>query len=145
MCSETFNLGVTDERILFSINAWPGIVCDCLVGPQVLPHRITGNQYLDFLLHDLQTLVESVPLAVRARMWYLHDSAPAHFSRVVRDVLNTIYYDRSTGRGGPIAWPQRSTHSIPVGTHKFPVYAAPIYNEEALHHRIVDACQTIHN
>jgi hypothetical protein len=25
------------------------------------------------------------------------------------------------------------------------VYAAPVDNEEALHHHIVDACQTIHN
>jgi hypothetical protein len=34
---------------------------------------------------------------------------------------------------------------LPVGTPKTPVYAAPVDNEEALHHRIVDACQTIRN
>jgi hypothetical protein len=66
----------------------------CLVGPHVLPHGLTGNHYRDFLLHDLPKLMEDVPLAVRARMWYMHDGAPAHFSCAVRDVLNnTIMSD----------------------------------------------------
>jgi hypothetical protein len=65
-------------------------VGDCSVGPHVLPHRLTGNHYRDFLVHDLPKLLEDVPLAVRARMWYMHDGAPAHFSRAVRDVLNIM-------------------------------------------------------
>jgi hypothetical protein len=77
----------------FSINVWAGIVSDCLVGPYVLPHRLTGNHYQDFLLNDLPKLLEDVPLAVRARMWYMHDGASAHFSRAVGDVLNNTHYD----------------------------------------------------
>jgi hypothetical protein len=38
-----------------------------------------------------------------------------------------------------------SSGFLPVGTPKTLVYAAPVDNEEALHHRIVDAYQTIHN
>jgi hypothetical protein len=38
----------------------------------------------------------------RARMWYMHGGAPAHFSRAVRDVLNNTYHDRWIGRGGPL-------------------------------------------
>jgi hypothetical protein len=34
---------------------------------------------------------------------------------------------------------------LPVGHLKTLVYAAPVDNEEALHHRIVDACYTIRN
>jgi hypothetical protein len=34
---------------------------------------------------------------------------------------------------------------LPMGTPKTFVYAAPVYKEEALHHLIVDACQTIRN
>jgi hypothetical protein len=34
---------------------------------------------------------------------------------------------------------------LPVGTPKTLVYAAPVDNEEALHHRTVDTCQTIRN
>jgi hypothetical protein len=36
-----------------------------------------------------------------------------------------------------------SSGFLPVRTPKTPVYAAPVDNEEALRHRIVDACQTI--
>jgi hypothetical protein len=134
----------------FSINGRAGIVGDCLIGPHILPHRLTGNHYRDFLLHDLPKLLGDVPLAVRARIWYMHDGAPAHFSRAVRDVLNNTYHDQRIGRGGPTAWPPRSPDLNPMdfylcGHVKTLVYAAPSDNEETLHHRIVDACQTIWN
>jgi hypothetical protein len=80
----------------------------------------------------------------------MHDGAPASFSRAVRDVLSNIYHGRWIGRGGPTAWPLRSPDFNPLDFYnwehlKAHVYAAPIDNEEALHHRIVDACQTIGN
>jgi hypothetical protein len=79
-----------------------------------LPHRLTGNHYRYFLLHVLPNLLEDVPLAVRAQMWYMHDSAPAHFSRAVRDVLNNTYHDQWIGRGGSTAWPPRSPDLNPL-------------------------------
>jgi hypothetical protein len=85
-----------------------------IIGQYVLPHRLTGNHYRDILLHDLPKLLEVVPLAVRARVWYMHDGAPAHFSRVVRDVLNNTYHDRWIDRGGPTAWPPRSPDLNPL-------------------------------
>jgi hypothetical protein len=39
----------------------------------------------------------------------------------------------------------QSSEFLPVGTPKTLVYAAPVDNEEALHHHIVDACRTIRN
>jgi hypothetical protein len=127
---------------------WAGIVDGCLVGPHVLPHLLTGNHYRDFLLHDLPKLLEDEPLAVRPRMWYMHDGAPTHFSRAVRDVLNNTYHDRWVGRGEPTAWPPRPPDLNPLdfyllGHQKSLVYAALLDKEEALHHCIVDACQTI--
>jgi hypothetical protein len=47
-------------------------------------------------------------------MWYMHDGAPAHFSRDVRDVLNNTYDDRRIGREGPTAWPPRSPDLNPL-------------------------------
>jgi hypothetical protein len=90
------------------------------------------------------------PLAVRARMWYMHDGALAHFSRAVRDVANNTYHDRWVCSGGPTAWPLRSPDLNPLDLylcgHLNPlVHVAPVDNEEVPHHRIVDACQTIHN
>jgi hypothetical protein len=65
------------------------------------------------------------------------------FSRAVRDVLNNTCHDRG-------AWPSRSpdlnTLYFYLSSHlKTLVYAAPVDNEEALHHGTVDACQTIRN
>jgi hypothetical protein len=100
ICPETFNLWDIAESVLswhqwqFSISMWPGIVGDCLQGPHVLPHWLTGNHYWDFLLYDLPKLLGDVPLVVRTRMWYMHDGAPAHFSCAVRDVLTNTYHDR---------------------------------------------------
>jgi hypothetical protein len=54
------------------------LVGDYLVIPHVLSHRL-----IYFLLHDLLKLLEDVPLAVRAGMWYMHDCALAHFNRAV--------------------------------------------------------------
>jgi hypothetical protein len=114
--------------------------CWWLVGrPACFAHRFTGNHYREFLLHDLPKLLEDVPLAVRARMWYMHDGAPAHFSCAEWDVLNNTYHGRWIGRGGPTAWPPRSPDLnlrdfYLWGQLKSLVYAAPVDNEDALHH-----------
>jgi hypothetical protein len=97
----------------FSINVWAGIIGDVLVGPHVLPQRLTGNSYQNFLENDLLTLLEDLPLAIRACMWFMHDGAPPHFSITVRELLE-MYPARRTGRGGPTAWPPRSPDSTPV-------------------------------
>jgi hypothetical protein len=116
-------------------------VGDFFLGLHVLQHRLTGSHYRDFLVYDLPKLLEDVPLAVRARMWYMHDGAPALISRAVRDVLSNTYDGRWIHRGGPTARPPRSPDFNPLDF----VYAAPVDNEEALHRRTVDACQTIRN
>lgn len=45
---------------------------------------------------------------MRRQLIFQHDGAPAHFSRQVREILNTNYPDKWIGRGGPITWPARS-------------------------------------
>jgi hypothetical protein len=57
-----------------------------LVGPHAWIHRITGNQSLDFILHDLPKLLEHIPLALWTRKWYMHNGAQAHFGHTVREV-----------------------------------------------------------
>jgi hypothetical protein len=83
----------------------------------------------------------------RARIWYMHDGAPAHFSRCLWDVLRNNYHDRGLGTGGPTAWPPRFTPDLnPLNFYMWRHQnAAPVDNKESLHHFIVDACQTIRN
>jgi hypothetical protein len=78
------------------------------------------------------------------------DGTPAHFSHAVQDVHNNTYNDQWIGRGGPTQWPPCLPDLNPLdfylwGHLKTLMYAAPVDNEEALHHCIVDACQAIHN
>jgi hypothetical protein len=80
----------------------------------------------------------------------VHNGAPAHFSRSVLDILSNTYHDRWTGREGPTAWPPSSPDLNNLdfyiwGHLRTLVYATRVDNEEALHRRIVDACQTIRN
>jgi hypothetical protein len=72
----------------FSINVWAGIIGDVLVGPHVLPQRLTGNSYRHFLENDLRTLSEDLPLAISAHMWFMHDGAPPRFSITVQEFLD---------------------------------------------------------
>jgi hypothetical protein len=88
-----------------------GIVGDCLVGPHDLPHRPTGNHYRDFLLRGLPKLLEDVPLAVSARMRYMHNSVPCCAS----------CHGQWIGRGGPTLQARfESTGFLPLGAPKHP-------------------------
>ena len=53
--------------------------------------------------------MEDVPLHVRMNMWMQHDGAPLHYDLCSRQVMNKIFDIKWIGRGGPAAWPPRST------------------------------------
>uniref|UniRef100_V5GM36 DUF4817 domain-containing protein n=1 Tax=Anoplophora glabripennis TaxID=217634 RepID=V5GM36_ANOGL len=69
----------TNFQQRFSLNVWAGIVAGKLVGPAILPDRLTGLDYLHFLQNNLPELLEEIPLHICQNMWYLHDGAPPHF------------------------------------------------------------------
>lgn len=50
----------------------------------MLPSKLTGNFYLNFLRETLNEILEDVRLNIRQNMWYQHDGAPAHFDTNVR-------------------------------------------------------------
>lgn len=104
----------TNFQQTFSVNVWAGLVNNMLIGPFVLPNRLNGANYLNFLRNDLPILLEDVPLDVRQRMWFLHDGCPAHFSLQVRNHLNHVFGNKWIGRGGPVAWPPRSPDLTPL-------------------------------
>ena len=54
----------------FSINVWAGILDDHVIGPYMLPSRLTGPIYLIFLQQVLGVLLDAVPLNVRQDMWF---------------------------------------------------------------------------
>jgi hypothetical protein len=100
----------------FSINVWVGILGDQLLGPVVLPNRLTGAVYHRFFLcvNDLPILLEYVPLHERHHMGFMHDGAPPHFLRIVRQHLNHTFGEQWIGRWGPLNWPARSSDLNPL-------------------------------
>ncbi|GFW43499.1 hypothetical protein TNCV_4768521 [Trichonephila clavipes] len=54
-------------------------------------------------MQGCKALLQSVPANIKARMWFQHDGAPAHFSADVRSALDTAYPGRWIGRAGTLA------------------------------------------
>lgn len=129
----------------FSLNVWAGICSNRLIGPYILPARLAGATFLDFLENVLPDLLEDLPLGLRRNMWFLLDGAPAHFSVHVRNWLNGHYPNRWVGRNGPVVWPPRSPDINPIdfflwGHIKNVVYATEVQTVDDLWQRIQAAC-----
>jgi hypothetical protein len=60
-----------------------GILGDQLLGPDVLPNRLTGAMYHRFWVNDLPVLLEHVPLHQRQHTWFMYDGAAPHFLRTI--------------------------------------------------------------
>ncbi|GBN14579.1 hypothetical protein AVEN_73596-1 [Araneus ventricosus] len=48
----------------WSLNVWAGILGDRLLGPYLLPKRLSGQSYLVFLNKVLTEFLDDIPLAV---------------------------------------------------------------------------------
>lgn len=132
----------------FSINIWCGILSDNIVGPFVLPRPLNGENYLNFLINDLPLLLEDIPLNLRQNFWFLHDGAPAHYPRRVREYLNRNFPHRWIGRGSEVPWPARSPDLNPLdfyfwGYIKSLVYKDIINSQEQLWEKIQESVNII--
>ncbi|KAJ4431506.1 hypothetical protein ANN_20104 [Periplaneta americana] len=87
------------ERCVLPLNMWAGIIGDRLVGPHVLVNRLTGQAYTNFLENTIPHVLEDTPLINRQHIHFLHDGAPAHFSRTARRYLDRRFPDRWIGCG----------------------------------------------
>ncbi|GFT32354.1 transposase-like protein [Trichonephila clavipes] len=138
------------DRLL--VNVWAGILGDHLIGPYILPDRLTGSRYLIFLEQVLPELLDSAHFtaATRTSMWFQQDGAPAHFSISVRNHLDATCGERWIGHGGPVHGPPRSPdHSCLDyffwGQMKSLVYETPVNSAEELEERISAAAGEIRN
>jgi hypothetical protein len=67
----------------FGVNVWRGIIDVQVTGPLILEYCLTSQSYLAFLQNELPELLEDVPLATRAGMYFQHDGAPPPFCHAV--------------------------------------------------------------
>ncbi|KAJ4436248.1 hypothetical protein ANN_18879 [Periplaneta americana] len=138
------------HQVRFSLNMWAGIIGDRLVGPHILVNRLTGQAYTNFLENTIPHVLEDTLLINRQHIHFLHDGAPAHFSRTARRYLDRRFPDRWIDRGSPIAWPPRSPDLNPLdfylwGHLKSLVYSSPVPDLESLRNRIVACSEDIRN
>ena len=79
----------------FTINVWAGIVNCSLIGPYLLPSRLTGHAYLIFLQEVLGKLLEDVSLDVRRCLWFQHDMVyhPIMQVQFVITLTDVLYRD----------------------------------------------------
>ncbi|GFS59066.1 uncharacterized protein TNCV_69601 [Trichonephila clavipes] len=136
----------------FLVNVWAGILGDHLIGPYILPDRLTGPRYLIFLEQVLPELMDSahVTAATRTSMWFQQDGVPTHFSISIRNHLDATCGERWIGRGGPVHWPPRSPDFSCLdyffwGQMKSLVYETPVNSAEELVARISAAAGEIRN
>jgi len=83
-------------------------------------------------------------------MYYQHDGAPPHFSRVVRQYLKHKFPNRWIGFGGTRNWPPLSPDLNPLnyivwGYMKAMEYAHKVNSRELLLQRILKAARCIQN
>ncbi|GFG40192.1 hypothetical protein Cfor_09780 [Coptotermes formosanus] len=79
-----------------------------MILPAVSPNRQTAAVYHRFLFNDLPVFFEDVPHQQRQHMWFMHDGAPTHFLRIVRQHLTQSTGGQRIGRRGPVNWPAQS-------------------------------------
>ena len=114
------------------------LLCKCVVRcdrlsvdwPAVLPNRLTGRAYVDFLQNELPLLLEEVPLVKRMCMVFQHDGAPAHYSRLVTHHLNLTFPEQWIGRGGHVQWPPTSPDLTPLDFCLWGWMKSEVYKEE---------------
>ena len=141
---------VTTFQSRFSVNVWCGVIGDRLIGPFVLENNLRGDTYEVFLRNEFPGLLEDIPLVVRSQMYFQHDGAPPHYSRIVREYLHASFPNRWIGRLGPVAWPPRSPDLTPLdyyiwGHMKTLVYETKVDCRAELRARIFAAAEQIRN
>lgn len=133
----------------FSINVWCGIVDDKILGPHIFDASLNGEKYLHFLKNDLPLLIQNLDEETRNNLWYMHDGAPAHRTRLVTQHLNNTFPNRWIGYNSPVVlWPARSPDLTPCdfslwGRLKTCVYQEDITTKEQLTERIMAAFDAV--
>jgi hypothetical protein len=141
MCTGTFTLRVIAERIYAQTSGSSASTCR-----QGYARMFATSVYWQ----SLPRLPHTTPAKPTGRCTNGTHliGAPTHFSRAVRDVLSNTCHGRWICTAGPTAWSPQSPDLNALDFHLWEhltslVYAAPVDTEETLHHRTVDACQTI--
>ena len=133
-----------------NINLWVGIWNSKIIGPEELPERLNGENYLYFLENGFLDHVEEQNISEEEieSMWFQYDGAPAYWYGDVLDELDEMFPGKWIGRFGPIAWPARSPDLNELdfffwGYMKERIYSTPYNDFDELRNRIQEAVDSV--
>jgi hypothetical protein len=100
------------------------------MSPLILPNRLNGNDYLNFLENEITNILDDLPLQIRRSVSYMQDGAPPH---CYRDVTNYLNQNLKINGLADTLWPPRSSDLNPWdfyfwGHIKWVVYQTEIDN-----------------
>lgn len=114
----------------FKINVWAATLGNSFIGYHIFPGNLNGNMYYNFLDNILHDILEDIPLQIRRNMFFMHDGATPHYTRICRRWLHEHFPDRWIGRGAdaPIHWPARSCDLNPMDFTVWSYLKSKVYN-----------------
>lgn len=89
---------------------WCGIIDTNIIGPYFFPGAVNNETYLDMMFNFLLPKLHGLGYDSK-EICYMHDGAPAHYTRNVRDSLDDNFESwigRGDGAKRLLAWPPRS-------------------------------------
>lgn len=76
----------------------------------MLPERLAGRSYRNFLQTTLPTALEDEPLAGRHNTWFMHDGKPVRSDCTACYCLDEVSPECWMVGHGPVSWPSRSPY-----------------------------------
>ena len=118
-----------------NVTVWCGMTSSKVIGPFLIRNTMNGERYLEMLRDQVWPIVSQWDNA--ADLIFMHDGAPPHFARPVREWLDQHFPQHWIGRQGPQEWPARSPDLTPCdfflwGWAKEQVYRAKPGNLDEL-------------
>jgi hypothetical protein len=123
----------------------------------VLPARLTGHRYRNFLqltlpttLEHMPTTLEHMPLITGHNMWFMGDRHPAYACGIACNYTDKMYPGLCIGGHDPVSWPPRTPSLIPInfllwGSAKNIVYFIKFQSPEDLWQRTDNALESNHH
>jgi hypothetical protein len=105
-----------------------------VIGPAILEDRMTGQNSLEFLQNEFPEQLQDVLLTTQIAMYFRHDGASPHYTRLVMRDLNDSYLNRWIGRGSTINLPSRSPDLTPLDFCLWGSLKSEVYIEEKWMH-----------
>ncbi len=94
------------DKLGETVMVWAGIWSGGRISPYIFNGPVNAESYLKLLNEYLWPEISAK--VSRDRLWFQQDGAPAHFSRIVRQWLDSHFPKRWIGRQSDMPWPPRS-------------------------------------